>query len=139
MAYLADLPRILVIDDDDTILDLLSDVLSSDYEIHTARDALEAVEWLESEATDLIISDFYLPVLSGCELIQIIRNQREFDAVPILCVSAYPDLYRNIGCAQVQGFLTKPFDINELSRAVAEGLDRTCKNHTNASSKATAN
>ena len=58
--------RILVVDDEDIIRVLLTEILSEDgYEIVTAPDGREAIEILEHEPFDLIISDMVMPVMNG--------------------------------------------------------------------------
>ncbi len=113
-------PRILVIDDDETILDLLKDTLSPEYYIATAHDSLEGVELMMSERFDLMIIDLGMPVLDGVELIGKIRANSPFDKIPILVLSAYPELRQRLRGADVQAIMAKPFSIDQLQRTVAK-------------------
>ncbi len=113
-------PRILVIDDDETILDLLKDTLSPEYYIATAHDSLEGVELMMSERFDLMIIDLGMPVLDGVELIGKIRSNSPFDKIPILVLSAYPELRSRLRGADVQSVMAKPFSIDQLQRTVAK-------------------
>lgn len=113
-------PRILVIDDDETILDLLKDTLGPDYYIATAHDSLEGVELMMSERFDLMIIDLGMPVLDGVELIQKIRSNSPFDKIPILVLSAYPELRTRLRGSDVQAIMAKPFSIDQLQRTVAK-------------------
>lgn len=110
--------RILVIDDDETILDLLSDTLSPDYQISTAHDSLEGVELMMSERFDLLIIDLGMPVLDGVELIQKIRANSPFNKIPILVLSAYPELRARLRGADVEAVMAKPFSIDMLQKTV---------------------
>ncbi len=110
--------RILVIDDDETILDLLKDTLS-DYHIATAHDSLEGVELMMSEKFDLMIIDLGMPVLDGVELIEKIRANSPFDKIPILVLSAYPELRTRLRGSDVQAVMAKPFSVDQLQRTVA--------------------
>ncbi len=112
-------PRILVIDDDETILDLLKDILSSDYQISTAHDSLEGVELMMSERFDLLIIDLGMPVLDGVELIGKIRANSPFNKIPILVLSAYPELRARLRGADVEAVMAKPFGIDQLQKTVA--------------------
>ncbi len=112
--------RILVIDDDETILDLLKDTLSPPYQIATAHDSLEGVEMMMSDRFDLMIIDLGMPVLDGVELIGKIRANSPFDKIPILVLSAYPELRARLRGADVQGIMAKPFSIDQLQRTVAK-------------------
>lgn len=114
--------RILVIDDDETILDLIKETLSADYQIFTAHDALEGVDLLMSERFDLLIIDLGMPVVDGVELIEKIRANSPFEKTPILVVSAFPELRRRLAGADVQAILPKPFSLDDLSRKVAETI-----------------
>jgi two-component system KDP operon response regulator KdpE len=118
-------PHILVIDDDETILELVKETLSSDYQISAAHDSLEGVEMLLSERFDLLIIDLGMPVLDGVELIQKIRANSPFQNIPILVLSAYPELRTRIGSSDVQAIMAKPFSIDELSRTVADTISRS--------------
>ncbi len=113
-------PRILVIDDDETILDLLKDTLSPDYQIATAHDSLEGVELMMSERFDLLIIDLGMPVLDGVELIGKIRANSPFNKIPILVLSAYPELRARLRGADVDAVMAKPFGIDQLQKTVAK-------------------
>ena len=115
--------HILVIDDDETILELIRETLSSDYDVSTARDTLESVDMLLSQRFDLLIVDLGLPVVDGVELIQKIRDNSPFQHIPILVVSAYPELRTRLANTDVQAILPKPFTLDDLSRRVAETID----------------
>jgi two-component system, OmpR family, KDP operon response regulator KdpE len=116
-------PRILVIDDDETILDLLKDTLSPNYQIATAHDSLEGVELMMSERFDLMIIDLGMPVLDGVELIQKIRANSPFDKIPILVLSAYPELRTRLRGSDVQAIMAKPFSVDQLQRTVAQIIE----------------
>ncbi len=112
-------PRILVIDDDETILDLLKDTLTPDYQISTAHDSLEGVELMMSERFDLLIIDLGMPVLDGVELIGKIRANSPFNKIPILVLSAYPELRARLRGTDVEAVMAKPFGIEQLQKMVA--------------------
>ena len=116
-------PRILIIDDDETILELLRDTLAPTYYVATAHDSLEAVELLMSERFDLMIIDLGMPVLDGVELIQKIRANSPFDKIPILVLSAYPELRSRLRGSDVQSSMAKPFSIEQLQRTVAKIIE----------------
>jgi DNA-binding response OmpR family regulator len=115
--------RILVIDDDETILELLTDALSPEYYVATAHDALEGVEHLMGDHFDLLIIDLGMPVLDGVELIHKIRANSPFTKIPILVLSAYPELRTRLRGSDVQAIMAKPFSIEQLNRTVAKIVD----------------
>lgn len=114
--------NILVIDDDETILELLKDALSPEHSVVTAHDALEGVEVMMGHRFDLLIIDLGMPVLDGVELIQKIRANSPFDKVPILVLSAYPELRTRLRGTDVQGIMAKPFSIEQLHSTVTDIL-----------------
>ncbi len=117
-------PRILVVDDDETILELVQDVLSEDYKVTAANNAAEALELLAADHFDLLILDLGIPGLSGIDAIQKIRQEQRKTSVPILVVSAYNELRRLVGDLQVDAVLAKPFALSQLELRVAELLGR---------------
>jgi DNA-binding response OmpR family regulator len=129
--------RILVIDDDETILELLQDALSPDYLVATAHDALEGVELLMDGRFDLLIVDLGMPVMNGVDLIQKIRAHSPFATVPILVLSAYPELRDRLRGSDLQGIMAKPFSIEELNRTVAGILGDAREQSANAGSTTT--
>ncbi len=123
------LPHILVIDDDDSILDLVQDILSFDYSISTANNAQKGLELLKREHFDLLIVDLGLPGMSGTDLIQHLRAQPAYAKLPILVISAYTELAHRLEGLQVNAALSKPFSLSQLEHKVAE-LVRPVKSST---------
>ncbi len=114
--------RILVIDDDESILQLIQDLLSFDYQVSTANDGLRGLELLRRENFDLLILDLGLPGLHGLDVIQHIRTQGPARGIPILVLSAFPDLRKQLEGAEVNSYLPKPFSLEQLERRVAQLL-----------------
>jgi DNA-binding response OmpR family regulator len=126
--------RILVIDDDETILELLQDALSPEYHVATAHDALEGVELMMDGRFELLIIDLGMPVLNGVDLIEKIRAHSPFAKVPILVLSAYPELRDRLRGSDVQAVLPKPFSIEQLNRTVANIIGDSQERLANPSS-----
>ncbi len=116
---------ILVVDDDENILQLLSDALGDTYDVKTASDAVEAADQLQLQSFDLLVLDLNMPVLDGSELLEIFRVQPNFDRVPILVISAYPDLIQRLANAQVQAILPKPFELGRLKQVISETIQHS--------------
>ena len=112
---------VLVVDDEEIIRDFLSEILE-DYEVTTACDGDEAIEQLEKRSYDLVITDLRMPKVPGEEVVK--AAQRIRPETKVMVVSGYSSLHSlsktadNGACA----FLTKPFSIKELLRAVSEVL-----------------
>ncbi len=115
---------ILVVDDDDTFRALVQDALSTDYQVSTASDCIEATDLLNEQNFSLLIIDLFLPVVDGAEFIRMLRVDHKFNDLPILVVTAYlwdNQVSQSLG---VGGILRKPFSLDELARAVAELIRR---------------
>ncbi len=113
---------ILALDDEEFILQLLRDALAGQYQVYTAADILEATDLISTHQFDLIIADLNMPVVSGIELIRHIRAFPRFDRTPILVISAYPEMLKQLDKLDVTALLPKPFSIAELLQMVEQLL-----------------
>lgn len=116
--------RILVVDDNRDILDLVQRVLASEgYDIVTARNGIEALQRDAETAPHLIVLDVNLPYLDGWEVCRQIKARR---SVPILILSVRAeavDIERSRD-AGADDHLLKPFEISDLLNRI-ERLART--------------
>jgi two-component system cell cycle response regulator DivK len=116
--------RILVVDDDGNNLELARKILqASDYEVVVARDGLEAVAVAGAMQPDLILLDLSLPLLSGWDAVERIR-QDVAQAVPIIALTAHAmsgDRERALaaGCTD---YLAKPYKPAELRAKIIQHL-----------------
>jgi len=80
-------PTILVVEDSDQIRDLLSDILGlSGYTVRLASDGVAALEDLHDEIPDIVLSDLYMPRMSGFEFLPVVRKQ--FPATRVIAMSS---------------------------------------------------
>jgi two-component system, OmpR family, alkaline phosphatase synthesis response regulator PhoP len=113
--------RLLVVDDEIDILDLLRDVLTSEgYVVDTAPSAEAALDLIHASIYDAAILDFNLPDMDGVMLHRQIRQKDPELARRSVFVSGLVQSDRNLGyyAAQGAGFLSKPFDIEDVLAAV---------------------
>lgn len=82
--------RVLIVDDDETILIFLSRLLKNrfDAEVFRAENGLEAISILEDQPIEAIFLDITMPVMDGVEMLKIIRNDNRFKDVPVVIMSA---------------------------------------------------
>src|ERR1051325_1268930 len=80
---------ILVVDDDDVIRDTLCELLSAKYSCHTADTAEQALEKLEAQRFDVVLTDVSMPGLSGRELLN--RVVELYPSTPVIIVSGLGD------------------------------------------------
>jgi len=124
-------PKILVIDDEAGVRDLVCDALSmSEFSSAQANDGLEALSLLRREKFDLLILDINMPKLDGLALLEKLRN--EGASIPVLMLSARADKADiNQGLRLgADDYLTKPFSIEELVLRVKAILRRSTGDNT---------
>lgn len=102
--------NILIVEDDNSIQDILQEVLKNIYKTYHAYSGTEALLVLEKENIDLILLDLMLPGLSGEEIITKVKN------IPIIVITAKIDAEDKVKCLLkgANDYITKPFDIKEL-------------------------
>ena len=112
--------RILIVDDDRDLLELLQDALRGEYDVDVASSALEAASRLPVFRPDLILLDVRLPDLSGLEVCRHFRGSVSDRRVPILTMSAFggeidPSEVRRCGA---DAFLPKPLKMADLKHRI---------------------
>ena len=115
--------RILIVEDEPEMLDLMETALKSiGYEVITARNGHEAVETV-TEETQLVITDMMMPVMDGFTAIRIIRQR--LPQMKILVTSGYttPDNLPTLRRMGVEGFVQKPFEFSRFAHIVRDVLD----------------
>jgi DNA-binding response OmpR family regulator len=116
--------KILVVDDDPNICDMLRQYLEKEkYEVRTALDGFEAIEHWKTFSPDLILLDIMLPGKSGKDVCMEIRRTSQ---TPIIIISAKGEIVDKVVCLELgaDDFLVKPFDLNELQARMAAVLRR---------------
>src|SRR3989440_4462298 len=114
-------PTILIIENEVSNRILIERVLSTrGYRCISASNGLEALNILDHEGVDLILTDLSMPVLDGYRTTQLIRERPSLSNVPIVAVTAYAlndenEAALQIGCNE---YLTKPFKPRQLLEVV---------------------
>ncbi|MDZ7372592.1 MAG: response regulator [candidate division KSB1 bacterium] len=115
--------RILVVDDEEDILELLSELLRRwGFDPHTARNGVEALEKFRRQGSDLVVTDLKMPEMDGLELL---RKIREEDArVPVLVLTGFPTVDTAIQAMQegAYDYLIKPVNPEELQFRIRKAL-----------------
>lgn len=110
--------KILVVDDDEAIVALLSRFLAKQgFEVHTAMDAMQALDCLEREAIGAVLADLAMPHLDGRALVRRIREDPRTRELPVIIMSADPsdDVADKSLRAGASFFLPKPLNLDALS------------------------
>jgi len=114
--------KILVVDDFATMRRIITNVLRQiGFEnIVEAEDGTKALQVLEQDAIDFVITDWNMPEMSGLDLLKAIRSRGEKSDLPVLMVTAEA-LQENIVAAAragVNNYIVKPFDAKTLSEKI---------------------
>ncbi len=110
---------VLLVEDDPDLREFLQDHLEGEgYDVYPAAHGKQAIEFLtapQPEQPVLVVLDLMMPIVSGWEVLQQIRQLERLDPVPVLVITAATN-ERPAGAAAI---LTKPFDIEAFDTAVA--------------------
>lgn len=112
--------RILAVDDDKDILDLIYMTLGTQYEVLTLNDAVDACEILEFFEPDLVIVDVMMPKVTGYQIVEFMKKSPKYQHVLIVFLSA-KDSSHDIKYGYKIGanfYLTKPFQPERLHKNV---------------------
>jgi len=118
--------RVLVVDDEPSIVDALSTALRYEgFDVHEAQTGRDALKWAESLRPDLIVLDIMLPDLDGLEVTR--RLRRDGLRTPVLFLTARDSTEDKISGLTVGGddYVTKPFSLAEVVARVRAILRRT--------------
>ncbi len=125
---MSDKAKILIVDDEPLIRDALAFKLTKDgYDVDTAEDGEKAIQKIESEEYQIIISDIMMPFISGFELVKILK-ERGTDA-PVLMLTSLNSETAVLKAFDLgaDDFMTKPFSPNELSVRIKKLLKNAQK------------
>jgi putative nucleotidyltransferase with HDIG domain len=116
-------PRILIVDDEIEITEILADLLSEDYECLKAGSAEEAIARLREGEFQLVISDITMPGMSGLDMIPHVK-QLSPDTVVVM-ISGMQTVESAIGALRLGAFdyLMKPFDLRQVEAVVKRALE----------------
>ena len=119
--------KILVVDDDAEIVDLLVEVLSRDgrFDVKTATSGYEAGIQTQRFRPDCILLDYMLPDVNGNVVCHTIRKNPEFENIRIIIVSGVikQEEIDQLLKSGAQDFIKKPFDINDLINRICATLE----------------
>jgi len=126
---LPDVKRVLVIDDDPTILELIRHALGrlERYEVVTAVNGAEGLQSYFDALPDCVIVDIGMPVMDGFQFVRAIRGHSVSANTPIIVLSALTDNdHQTTGALSgVDEYVAKPFKVNVLCAALERALQIT--------------
>jgi len=119
--------KVLVVDDTQEILQLVTVTLEDDYDVVVAHDGVEALEQVAATQPDVVVLDVMMPRLSGYEVCRRLKSEAATEALPVLILSARGDSAHVKQGFQVgaDDYLPKPFDPEELELRIRALLRRS--------------
>jgi signal transduction histidine kinase/DNA-binding response OmpR family regulator/ligand-binding sensor domain-containing protein len=117
---------LLIVDDHASILSLLENLLSDKYEIHKASDGKQALEILDAERIDLVISDVLMPDMDGLALCKKIKENIQTSHISVILLTAKGEIENRIEGLEVgaDSYIPKPFHPEHLFIRIEKLLER---------------
>lgn len=113
------LKRVLVLDDNQDILDVVHEVLSYEkFEVRSTDDSEKVLPMVKDFAPDLVILDYRVAGKNGGEVCRQIKSHPEFNDIPVIIFSAYISHHDEILAYGCDAIISKPFDLTELIEKV---------------------
>ncbi len=117
--------QILIIEDDEEILKVLETVLEyNEFNVAAISDTDNILDAIEEYQPDLILTDFLLSGQNGGEICQKVKSNKDTCHIPVVLISAYPELATSFGKFGFDAFINKPFNIGDLVEKIDELLEK---------------
>ncbi|WEK38109.1 MAG: response regulator [Candidatus Pseudobacter hemicellulosilyticus] len=122
-------PVVLLVDDNQDILEFISDDLNEKYTPLVALNGQDALEQLQQQAVQLVISDITMPVMDGYELCRTIKSNLEYSHIPVILLTARNTLQSKIEGLELgaDAYIEKPFSPEHLQVQIANLLSNRNK------------
>lgn len=116
--------RILIVDDEVNIGQMLENFLSDKYLVTYIEKSRDALVWLEQNLPDLIICDIQMPELDGYGFLRTVRGRGFTSHTPFIMLTAKAESKEKIRCYKLgaQDYVTKPFNPEELEEVIKKNL-----------------
>jgi two-component system, OmpR family, response regulator len=112
---------VLVVEDDNALREFLCTALADEFDVSGAMTGDEAIDLVRTLRPDVVVLDVMLPGRSGLEVVRQIREDETLKDTPVLVMTAFSEIEpEDAIAAGANRFLSKPFDIEELTAAVKE-------------------
>jgi signal transduction histidine kinase/ligand-binding sensor domain-containing protein/DNA-binding response OmpR family regulator len=111
---------ILIAEDNEDLRNIVSHILSRRHQIMIASNGKEAIECVNNNHIDIIISDVMMPEMDGLELCHTLKQNIETSHIPVLLLTVLSSMDDRIACynAGADGYITKPFDLRVLEARI---------------------
>ena len=114
--------RILVVDDDATMLRTLKDMLSSKYRVYTANSGMNAIQLLAKTEVDRVLLDYEMPVIKGPQILEMIRSETHTKDIPVMFLTSKSDRESIIQVMSLNpaNYLLKSLPQSEIMEKIGE-------------------
>lgn len=114
--------KILVVDDDSRMLRLMKNYLESLYQVYPVKGGNAALGFLQENKPDLIILDYMMPALDGPHTLELIRDIKGCEEIPVLFLTGVTEKARVMECMAKNpvGYMVKPVAREELLLKISE-------------------
>lgn len=115
--------KIVIFDDDEDILSICIYILEEQgWEVHAFTNCNNIVERIRGIMPDVILMDNWIPDEGGIIATQTLKKDEKLKDIPVIYFSANSDIQLLADHAGAEGYLAKPFDLEELDRVIKEVL-----------------
>jgi len=116
--------EIMIVDDQPSTCKEISAYLHNDYAVHAFKSGAEAMRYLGNHQVDLILLDYYMPEMTGFEVLLNILQNKATEDIPVVFLTAEVNDRMEIEMMQrgAVGYLCKPVDANKLRQTVAKHM-----------------
>ena len=115
--------KIIIFDDDEDILSICTYILEEQgWLVHTFTDCNSIINKIEGIIPNIILMDNWIPDIGGIQATQTLKKDHRFKHIPVIYFSANNDIQTLASNAGADGYLAKPFDIDDLEKAISRVL-----------------
>lgn len=116
---------LLLVDDTESNIDILVDILGAEYDLLVALDGISALETAEEEVIDLVLLDIMMPEMDGFEVCEKLKKSQKTKEIPIVFITAKTDAESIDRLYDAGGadYIIKPFREKELKSRVKTQLE----------------
>ncbi len=122
----AELPEVLLVEDNEDVAVYIASILSDCYKVKTAVNGEEGLLAAKSDVPDIILSDVMMPVMDGYQMLARLKASQETSHIPVVMLTAKADLPSKLAGYEhgAEAYLTKPFQKDELRGCLRSLLEQ---------------
>jgi DNA-binding NtrC family response regulator len=119
---------ILVVDDESGVREAIGTILKPKYDVYTAADGNEAIQFIQKDKIDIVTLDLTMPGLSGIEVLKQIKRRNADIEVIVISAHGTPQNHQEAVRHGADDFIMKPFNAPDLINSVSKSLERRAYN-----------